>query len=170
MGLSSGQWASITETLSVPKITSRQIKRFRKEASVVQNDLCFYCEHPMWECDPVSFAQVKRIASSKIWRFQCTTEHLNARRDGGDNQRENIVAACRYCNQYRHNLPTAPGSEQFKLFVQGEVSAGRWFLEDGHDDNNEVFVRGRRKLNWLLADAQPFSVSSDCPSRPLERV
>nr|WP_240531127.1 HNH endonuclease [Variovorax boronicumulans] len=34
----------------------------------------------------------------------CTAEHLQARRDGGRDTRENIVATHRLCNSRRHQL------------------------------------------------------------------
>ncbi|WP_371435031.1 HNH endonuclease [Polaromonas sp.] len=54
-------------------------------------------------------------------RFRkCTTEHLVAQRDGGQDTPENIAAACERCNWKRHagRADRAPSPEEFRKEVQ----------------------------------------------------
>jgi len=55
-----------------------------------------------------------------------TAEHLVARMDGGKDTRQNIVAACRRCNEMRHALfhGAAPDPETYQGFVLLLSAAG----------------------------------------------
>lgn len=135
----------------MPRITSRQIKAYRAHATAAQDGLCFYCDGPMWETDPLVFAETNGIAFEMLWSFQCTTEHLKPRCDGGGNERENIAVACRLCNQHRHELSPVPSSADFRTFVQTQVANGCWPpSQPGRGGKNRILVKGGSKLHWMI--------------------
>ena len=103
-----------------------KISRLRSRAFTLQSGRCFYCAVAMWEGDPDKFALRHGISVTQAMRFQCTAEHLIPLQNGGGNSPENIVAACRFCNQNRHrrNLPPSPG--RYKRLVSKRLSARRW--------------------------------------------
>ena len=87
-----------------------------------QGGRCFYCELPMW----VQGNEDKEEASGNPWQLQCTAEHLTARCEGGLNSRNNIVAACRFCNSRRHRSKNPRSAELHRAFVKRRMAAGRW--------------------------------------------
>ena len=81
---------------------NKSLSDLRIDAFVRQAGRCYYCTVLMWIDDGVSFAR-KHGLSSRVGRWlKCTAEHLLARRDGGRDSRDNIVAACLFCNLRRH--------------------------------------------------------------------
>lgn len=115
-----------------------------------QCGLCCYCESPMWETDPLGFASAHGIPADSLWCYQCTTEHLLPRALGGSNRQDNIAAACRLCNQYRHEMLSPLAADEFREFVRSEVRAGRWAPRPASPGNNLILVRGRRRLSRLI--------------------
>jgi hypothetical protein len=103
-----------------------KLVRLRQSAFVVQSGLCYYCDLPMWEGDRELFALAYNIKPTRAQPLICTAEHLEARRDGGNDTPENIVAACRFCNVNRHRRKKAPSPGAFRQFVQRRLSKGRW--------------------------------------------
>ncbi|QRF60266.1 HNH endonuclease [Variovorax paradoxus] len=87
---------------------THRISTLRSLACSAQDGKCFYCYRAMGR--------------------EVTAEHLKARMDGGRNARENIVAACRYCNQQRHALfgRSAPGPDTYGFYVLLMLAAGLW--------------------------------------------
>jgi 5-methylcytosine-specific restriction endonuclease McrA len=100
----------------------------RNSAAKKQNHHCFYCNAPMWQADVVAFAADHQISIKKAKFLQCTAEHLLPQANGGLHTRDNIVAACLYCNQKRHARSKVPTPLDYKKFVQQRVLHGRWFL------------------------------------------
>lgn len=98
----------------------------RSNAFINQSGLCFYCGHPMWSEDPNGFAKKHKVTLGQARRFQCTGEHLKAHKDGGSATQTNIVAACWFCNQKRHQRKNPPYPDQYKKFVHQRLSQGRW--------------------------------------------
>ncbi len=97
-------------------------KKFRRQAG-----LCFYCALPMWTGDPEPFAQQHGLTQAQARRLQCTAEHLLPRQDGGSDAAQNIVAACRHCNQLRHRgRNPAPTWRQYLNLVTRRVARKRW--------------------------------------------
>lgn len=103
-----------------------KLVRSRKSAFNVQSGRCFYCSFPMWENAPESFAQSNKISLSQARRLKCTAEHLEARKDGGTDVRENIVAACLWCNQHRHRIKQTPNPSAYQRHVKSRLSKGGW--------------------------------------------
>jgi 5-methylcytosine-specific restriction endonuclease McrA len=58
--------------------------------------------------------------------FQCTAEHVIARRDGGVEVR-NIVAACRHCNLTRHETENPLPAEVYRERIRKDVAEARWY-------------------------------------------
>jgi hypothetical protein len=98
----------------------------------------------MWLDDGASFA-VRHGLPQRISRWlQCTAEHLQARRDGGADSPNNIVAACHCCNLRRHRgRKIAPTPKAYQSTVRKRVARGRWHLP-------QVFQQG---LVWQEARA-----------------
>jgi 5-methylcytosine-specific restriction endonuclease McrA len=80
----------------------------------------------MWTNDLPSFAQQFGLTIKQAKHHQCTAEHLKARQDGGKDTRDNLVAACRYCNSNRHKRKNVPAPEQYRHFVQSRIAKRRW--------------------------------------------
>ena len=79
-----------------------RIARHRHSAYASQSGRCYYCGFLMWEKDVSAFARTHNITCSRAQAFRCTAEHLQAKKDGGTNAVQNIVAACFCCNSRRH--------------------------------------------------------------------
>lgn len=106
-----------------------KLETLRKFAFKTQNGCCFYCGLPMWESsDQAAFASRFKISKKLMPWCQSTAEHLCAQQDGGKDVRENIAAACRFCNAKRHQGRTdnAPSPEQYKARIQRRVAQGKW--------------------------------------------
>jgi hypothetical protein len=102
------------------------LQRTRALAFVNQNGCCIYCDKPMWLADPVDFAAKQRITFKQARRFQCTAEHLCARKNGGSDTAANIAAACLFCNQHRHMRKAELTPEQFQFHVRKRIARGGW--------------------------------------------
>lgn len=105
---------------------SKSLNRTRARAFSHQDGRCTYCSRPMWISDPQRFAVQQNLTNKQAQRFQCTAEHLFARKDGGDDSRSNIAAACRYCNMHRHMRKAELTPEQFRALVHARLERGRW--------------------------------------------
>ena len=103
-----------------------RLDRSRSAAYARQSGRCYYCEFPMWLDDPAAFCVRHNLTPKLAKLLRCTAEHLKARRDGGNDEAGNIVAACLTCNQRRHRpkLPLSP--EQFREHVRARLRQGRW--------------------------------------------
>ena len=104
----------------------KPISKFRSIAFRKQGGRCFYCRQPMWVIEPNEILSTYKITSSKINLLKCTAEHLTAVKDGGETTKNNIVAACWFCNQRRHKRKTNPSPKQYKQMVQSRLGNGRW--------------------------------------------
>jgi len=104
---------------------NRKLRRYRKAAARRQQHRCHYCDAPMWSRSPAAFAERHGLRLEDCGHFQCTAEHVVARRDGGEEHR-NIVAACRHCNIARHEADSPPAADLWRAFVQREIAEARW--------------------------------------------
>jgi 5-methylcytosine-specific restriction endonuclease McrA len=100
--------------------------RFRSLAFQSQSGRCYYCNLPMWQDHPEQFALRFGITLSQSKQFQCTAEHLLARQDGGPTSWSNIVAACLFCNQKRHQRKIALNPVKHKERVKKRISIQKW--------------------------------------------
>jgi len=102
------------------------LSKSRHAAFKRQGGLCYYCGFPIWLEQPTVFVEKYGISKKDSARFQCTAEHLVARQDGGADSRDNIVAACRFCNNGRHRISSPPTPAKFRQYVGRRVHAGKW--------------------------------------------
>lgn len=102
------------------------LKRIRAHAFLRQGGDCIYCHKPMWLSDPAKFAAEKKLTTKQARRFQCTEEHLYARKNGGSNSATNIAAACQFCNMHRHMRKAELTPAQFEIHVSARIARGRW--------------------------------------------
>lgn len=100
--------------------------RFKSHAFQSQSGRCYYCDLPMWLDQPEHFALRFGITVPQSKQFQCTAEHLIARQDGGPTSQSNIVAACLFCNQKRHQRKIALNPLKHKELVKKRLSVQRW--------------------------------------------
>ena len=91
-----------------------------------QKGLCYYCHMPMWLVKQSQFASKHGLTKGEVRRLQCTAEHLVARQDGGKNSRNNIVAACRFCNSTRHLIKVPPKPAEYQRHVLNRLLKGKW--------------------------------------------
>lgn len=111
-------------------MVSKVIQKNRLRSATKQNNRCFYCGLPMWHsANQSKFSQIYNLSDMHTWWLQCTAEHLIAKSDGGGNERSNIAAACRYCNEKRHQYRNPPTSKEYKKLVTGRIAKGKWFPE-----------------------------------------
>lgn len=108
-------------------MSSIQLRRLRQHAFEKQNHHCYYCQYPMWDSDFQGFSHIQKIPLRLAKYLRCTAEHLVARRDGGQNTADNIVAACVWCNSMRHShRPNkAPDAATYRRRVLKLISLGR---------------------------------------------
>lgn len=104
----------------------KNLKRIRTCAFLRQDGHCIYCHQLMWLSDPLQFASQQKITAKQALRFQCTAEHLFARKNGGTNAAANIAAACLFCNQHRHMRKAELTPAQFETHVRTRIERGRW--------------------------------------------
>ena len=102
-------------------IVKPRLDAFRKQAG-----RCYYCGSLMWLDDKEGFAIKHLISISAAAKFNCTSEHLVARCDGGGNSKLNIVAACLFCNNTRHRMKNAPTPNKYKEHIQRRLNKGKW--------------------------------------------
>ena len=104
----------------------RPIAKIRVRKFKEQQGRCYYCALPMWETDEERLRLQKFAGKGGVWHLRSTAEHLQARCDGGQDTASNIVAACAFCNNYRHRAlkPLAP--PDFVRRVRDRVAKGKW--------------------------------------------
>lgn len=100
---------------------SVSVQSARKQACIRQGWHCHYCGLPMLQSSTPEAERMPGLRDS--------AEHLVARRDGGGNERLNIVAAHIVCNQRRHARRRDLSPEVFQAMVRTRVSKGRWHPE-----------------------------------------
>lgn len=100
----------------------------RQSAFASQSGRCYYCSFPMWEDDIKLFAQAHNVTLGQAQWYKCTAEHLEARSEGGLDVKNNIVAACYFCNLKRHQRKKAPAPDAYRQLVRQRLSNGRWHL------------------------------------------
>jgi len=80
----------------------------------------------MWDGNPHAFIKQFGITEGIARRFQCTAEHVVARRDGGKDEGPNIVAACLFCNRTRHKARHPEDATQYANTVRSRLARGGW--------------------------------------------
>jgi 5-methylcytosine-specific restriction endonuclease McrA len=111
---------------------SQSINSHRRRAFTSQGGRCYYCTFPIWLADLSRFAAAYGFTERQALRLRCTAEHLHPRSAGGSNRRENIVAACRFCNAARHRRAVVLEPERFRKYVLGRIVQRRWHPKNVH--------------------------------------
>jgi len=135
----------------MPRISRREIKAARAESARRNGNRCYYCDQPMWETDPIGYSAEYAIPLDQLWCFQCTTEHIVARGDLGGDQDENIAAACRLCNQVRHEMQPALSFSEFREYVRLQIRDGTWQLRRTSRRSCRIRVKNGPLLSKLIA-------------------
>jgi len=120
-----GKWGSLN-LLELAMPTTLIKSRFK--AFNLQQGRCIYCELPMWLEHPQAFAKKYKITTKQAKIFQCTAEHLKAKQDGGKDHESNIVVACHYCNQKRHQSKSPKDPISYKQYVTNRLEKRKWNL------------------------------------------
>lgn len=115
--------------LAMPK----NLVKSRTKAFNLQQGRCIYCELPMWTDNPKAFATKYKVTYKAAKLFQCTAEHLKAKQDGGKDVSSNIVAACNYCNQKRHQCKSPKDPISYKQHVTKRLGKGKWHFGSIHN-------------------------------------
>lgn len=102
------------------------LQKIRNQKYTEQNGRCFYCCQPMWSGTSTQFQMKYSVSERRAGWFQCTAEHLVAASEGGATSPENIVAACKFCNQTRHRSKGPLSSEAYKQRVLRRLECGNW--------------------------------------------
>ena len=107
---------------------AHKLRKLRRQAFRDQQGRCLYCLLPLWEGDIDAFVNTHGIRKSVSKHLKCTAEHLRARQDGGSDVRENIAAACLWCNLQRHRRQRrqAPAPRRYGAWVRAQVAQGKW--------------------------------------------
>jgi 5-methylcytosine-specific restriction endonuclease McrA len=106
---------------------ARRIVRLRADRMGDQAGHCYYCRQPMWQGDdPSAFCSRHGVTPKRAVHFRCTAEHLMPLSEGGGTKRENIVAACRFCNVTRHRAKRPKDPAAYLAHVQNRLARGRW--------------------------------------------
>lgn len=106
------------------------IARHRHNSYIAQSGRCYYCDCPMWENNPELFARSNNISLPQARWLQCSAEHLKARKDGGNDEAANIVAACLWCNRKRHCRKLDVNPQAFRRLVKRRVRKGLWHCKE----------------------------------------
>lgn len=107
-------------------VLMNRLTKIRRQLFAAQEGRCFYCLQPMWEDNRHDFAIRYAIGKRRTVWLQSTAEHLLARCDGGSDDIENIVAACRFCNQHRHRSHRALPCDLYVHHVRKRLAKGAW--------------------------------------------
>ena len=97
-----------------------------------QKGRSYYCGTPMWLENSDEFAVCYGITEKQAKRFRCTAEHLIARKDGGTNAMQNIVAACSFCNLTRHRASNALSPKKYRKRVVDRLRCQKWHPREFH--------------------------------------
>jgi 5-methylcytosine-specific restriction endonuclease McrA len=108
------------------KSQTKTLQKNRNLAYESQHGLCYYCRQPMWTSHPKVFCNQYKISNKSALLLKCTAEHVIARQDGGSDQRNNIVAACLYCNRTRHKAKNALPIDKYKAKVIRRMEQNKW--------------------------------------------
>ena len=106
-------------------MTNNQAK-IRNNKMKSQNGLCYYCFQPMWLTDLYSYCNEHKLQKGRAQQLQCTAEHLTAQSEGGKTNKENIVAACKFCNLTRHKSLNPLPPDKFIEKVKSRIKVGKW--------------------------------------------
>lgn len=94
-----------------------------------QGGLCCYCDRLMWmggDDAMRTFMAEHGLTRRRALLRQATAEHLVPKSAGGLSTRENIAAACSFCNNQRHRTKRILSPDAYRAKVQRRVPRGKW--------------------------------------------
>ena len=95
-----------------------------------QNHRCAYCGFGMVR--PFRWPRGVSWHAHRAWEARCATkDHLIPKCDGGSDNWANQVAACRWCNQYRHNQPAEFAYERIRRLIRRGTHPHQVYQETG---------------------------------------
>lgn len=114
-----------------------------------QEGKCYYCNFDMLtefhaQDDRRELLEQYNIVKSLLKTLVCTSEHLVQQHEGGTFKKENIAAACAFCNVSR---PKLMSSDQYKNYVSMRVEQGTWHPVQRYSGIPTNDIRGYRKLS-----------------------
>jgi len=104
----------------------------------------------MWRNDQAAFADRYKLSKKRARLFRATAEHLVARRDGGSDRLQNIVAACWFCNSRRHYARDPLSPNEYAIKVRAQLAKGKWhgFSVSADQAKERTFARKGKKENF----------------------
>jgi 5-methylcytosine-specific restriction endonuclease McrA len=105
---------------------AKKVSNIRNQKMKSQSGRCYYCKRPMWVGDLQKFCQSLGLSPKQARLFQCTAEHLKPKSEGGGDTKDNLVAACKFCNQTRHVAKTPLSHSAYLVKVRKRLFAGKW--------------------------------------------
>lgn len=114
-------------------LRSNRVVLHRHSSFLSQGGFCFYCLSPMWENNPSTYARTHQLSLKQTKWFQCTAEHLKAKKDGGGDDPSNIVAACLRCNLLRHRRKRDLTPNQFRQLIHKRLRNGSFMVTSSID-------------------------------------
>ncbi|QQD55387.1 HNH endonuclease [Pseudomonas fluorescens BBc6R8] len=113
--------------LAVRKLSvTTLLAKSRSYAYYRQDGRCCYCDYPMWVSSAPRYAKLYGCSIAQAELMKCTAEHLVAKQDDGNDGGSNIAAACKVCNQRRHNRKHPPSPQTYREMVQRKLRNGGW--------------------------------------------
>ncbi len=109
--------------MSTPR---KSIQKPHNIAFQKQNGRCYYCGILMWRKTPHKIMSYYKITFGQAKALKCTGEHLQAHKDGGSGNSDNIVAACYCCNHRRHQRKHPPKPSDYKNYIQNRLAIKGW--------------------------------------------
>lgn len=107
-------------------MSTKTLTNSRAAAFAAQRGRCCYCGNPMWLAESESFVVRYGLSTRQARQLRCTAEHLQAQSEGGANSRENIAAACAYCNHKRHQAKNPLAPDDYREYVRRRLRKGGW--------------------------------------------
>lgn len=105
---------------------STHLLKNRTAAFNFQSGRCCYCNFPLLTAVSLETAAALGLPLALAKRLQCTAEHLKPKSCQGGSGRDNIAAACHFCNQTRHRAKKVLSPENYKIYVRRRISSGKW--------------------------------------------
>ena len=106
--------------------TPRGIHALRDRLSAEQGHRCAYCGVSMLQ------QRGRKFGKRPLFEREVTIDEVVPRCEGGSRSWENTVAACRWCNQYRGNVPADLAFTRIQRLVNRGTHPHIVFTMQGH--------------------------------------
>ena len=114
----------------------------------------------LYNLEVCTSSQAKKLWKNSIkeeWNLECaycgsphnlTLDHILAQSKGGDDTRNNVICACKACNQSKGHNPWKDWYTSQKFFTEARMSAILEWMDQDKVDNLIVY---RPRKNFLLS-------------------